>query len=107
MFGFFRNLMREPLSIENLQLLQMITQQVVLSVENSVRISGTEKKALALKLTGAILKKADIVAPDSVVDTAIEASVQMMKHLGKENKSNSLPGFRVDISGRPHTSGGM
>ncbi len=102
MFGF----LRKPLSVEHLQILQMIAQQVVLSVEGSVRMSGPEKKAMALELTGQILRETKIVAPNSVVDTAIEAGVHMMKLLGKENQKPSMPGLKLDISGRPPTSGG-
>lgn len=102
MFGFLKNLTKRPVSFEHLQIMQMIAQQVVLSVEGSVRIPGAAKKAMALKLTGAILKEVGVVAPDSAMDTAIEASVQMMKLLGRENKTFSYP--KVDISGRPPTS---
>ena len=90
-----------------LQTLQMVAQQVVLSLEGSIKIPGAAKKALALKLMGELLEEIGIVAPDSLIDTAIEASVKILKALESESqappmpKAPPVPSFKLDISGRP------
>ena len=80
-------------------------QQVVLSLEGSVKIPGAAKKALALKLVGELLEELGIVAPDSLIDVSVEAAARLLKALDVQ----SLPlqprgqpsGQKLDISGRP------
>jgi hypothetical protein len=81
MFEFFTQARKKRLSFAQLQTIQRVAQQVVLSVEGSVRIPGAAKKALALKLVGNLLEELGIVAPDSLIDTSIEVSVRLLKAL--------------------------
>lgn len=77
---FFKKLvksMKSP-SLEKLQVLHFVAQQVVLSVESSVKLPGPNKKAVAVELTGKILEEMGVVAPGSLVDTLIESSVHIM-----------------------------
>ena len=106
MFEFFNFVRKRRLNLDQLQTMQMVAQQVVLSLEGSVRIPGSAKKALALKIVGDLLEKLDIVAPDSLVDTAIEAAVMLLKALEGEalpSRSPAQPSSKLDISGRPPT----
>ena len=50
MFDFFNFVRKRRLSYDQLQTLQMVAQQVVLSLEGSIRLPGAAKKALAIKL---------------------------------------------------------
>ena len=115
MFDIFNFARKRRLSFEQLQTLQMVAQQVVLSLEGSIKIPGAAKKALALKLMGELLEEIGIVAPDSLIDTAIEASdgdvtpsaFKILKALESESqappmpKAPPIPSFKLDISGRP------
>lgn len=103
MFGFLKKLARKRLDFEQLQILQLVTQQVVLSVEGSVQMPGAKKKAVAVQLAGQILEEMDLVAPDSLVDTMIESSVRVLKSVDKIVENEARPKFSVDISGRPGT----
>ena len=110
MFEFFNFARKRRLNLDQLQTMQMVAQQVVLSLEGSVRIPGAAKKALALKIVGELLEKLDIVAPDSLVDTAIEAAVMLLKALDSQAlplaeapRSPAQPSSKLDISGRPPT----
>ena len=103
MFDIFNFARKRRLSFEQLQTLQMVAQQVVLSLEGSIKIPGAAKKALALKLMGELLEEIGIVAPDSLIDTAIEASVKILKALDLGSNppvptAPPLPSFKFDIS---------
>ena len=114
MFDFFNFVRKRRLSYDQLQTLQMdrsgnasaLAQQVVLSLEGSIKLPGAAKKALALKLVGELLEDLGIVAPDSLMDIAIEASVKLLKALDTESlpplpRQEPVSGLRLDISGRP------
>ncbi len=114
MFEFFNIARKRRLSFEQLQTMQMVAQQVVLSLEGSVKIPGATKKALALKLMGELLEQLGIVAPDSLIDTAIEAAVGLLKALDAQApRAGPVPpappipsgkaAIKLDISGRPQT----
>lgn len=106
MFEFFNFASKRRLSLDQLQTLQMVAQQVVLSLEGSVRIPGTAKKALALQIVGELLEKTGIVAPDSLLDIAIEAAVKLLKAVDAQALplvESEKPIVKVDISGRPQT----
>ena len=114
MFEFFNFARQRRLNLDQLQTLQMVAQQVVLSLESSVRIPGTAKKALALQIVGELLEKTGIVAPDSLIDIAIEAAVQLLKAVDSQAlplvesealppRSPAQPSSKLDISGRPPT----
>ena len=106
MFDFFNFVRKRRLTYDQLQTLQMVAQQVVLSLEGSIKLPGAAKKALALKLVGELLEDLGIVAPDSLMDIAIEASVKLLKALDNESlppvpRQELVPGFQLDITGRP------
>ncbi len=107
MFEFFNFIRKKRLTHDQLRTLQMVAQQVVLSLEGSVRLPGAAKKALALKLVGELTRDLGFVAPDSLVDVAIEASVKLLKALDTESlpppRQAPVSGLRLDISGRPAT----
>ena len=113
MFEFFNFVRKKRLNHDQLQTLQMVAQQVVLSLEGSVQLPGAAKKALALKLVGELSEDLGIVAPDSLVDVAIEAAdcvtpsaLKLLKALDTESlpplpRQEPVPGFQLDITGRP------
>ena len=115
MFEIFNFIRKKRLTHEQLRALQLVSQQVVLSLEGSVRLPGATKKALALKLVGLrngsaleLTRALGFVAPDSLMDVAIEASVKLLKALDSESlpplpRSAPVSGLRLDISGRPAT----
>ncbi len=115
MFEFFNFARKRRLNHDQLQTLQMVAQQVVLSLEGSVKIPGAAKKAVALKIVGELLEELDIVAPESLIDISIETSVKLLKALESEalppRSIKALPpeprpelsSAKVDISGRPPT----
>ena len=103
MFGFLKRLTKKALTYEQLQIVQFVTQQVVLSVENSVKLDGLSKKAVALELTGKILEETGLFTPDSLVDAMLESSVSAMKKVEKILEPRNSPKFKLDITGRPQT----
>lgn len=104
MLGFLKKLTRKQLSFEQLKILQLVTQQVVLSVEGSIKLPGSDKKAVALELAAQILQEMGVVAPDSLVDAMIESSVQILKVIDKSKESK--PKYSFDLSGKPKTGNG-
>ncbi len=104
MFGFLKRVVKKRLNFEKLQILQMVVQQVVLSIEGSIRMPGASKKAMAVEIVGKILKEMEIVAPDSLVDAMIESAVQILNAMdlsrGIKSQSN-FSKFSYDITGRP------
>lgn len=113
MFEFFNFARKRRLNYDQLQTLQMVAQQVVLSLEGSVKIPGAAKKAIAIKLVGELLEEMNIIAPDSLVDIAIEAAARLLKALDAqalppEPRAEPVspffperPSIKLDISGRP------
>ena len=103
MFGFLKKLAQKRLDFEQLQILQLIVQQVVLSVEGTVKVPGADKKAVAVELAAQILKEMGLVAPDSLVDTMIESSVRVLQSVDKIVENEAKPKYSLDISGHPGT----
>lgn len=94
---------KKRLTFDQAQILQLVAQQVVTSLEGTLKVPGGVKKAVALDLVNQILKEVGVVAPDSLVDTSIEASVKILKMLDKQDEAIKKPfnPLSVDISGRP------
>ena len=100
MFGFLKKFFsRERLTYEQLQIIQLVAQQVVLSLEGSVHLPGAQKKAMALELMAQMLEEMGIVVPDSLVDAMLESAVAILKAMDK--MADAKPKFSFDISGRP------
>lgn len=72
---------RPRVSHEAVRTVQIVAEQVVMSVEQTFRMAGERKKQLALKLLADLLAEIDIKVPDLLLDTAIEAAVRAMKIL--------------------------
>ena len=103
MFGFLKKLSQKRLTYEQLKILQLVSQQVVLSVEGSAKLPGASKKALALELTAQILQEMKLTAPQSLVDAMLESAVSILKAVDKALEKEANPKFSFDISGRPKT----
>lgn len=101
MLGFLNKLRKKTLSFEQLRILQLIAQQVVLSVEGSAKLPGADKKAVAIELMAQILEEIGLVAPDSLVDALLESAVSILKAVDKALAKEAKPNFSFDISGRP------
>ncbi len=101
MFSFLKRVARKRLDFEKLQMLQLVVQQVVLSIEGSIQMPGASKKALAVELVGQILQEMKIMAPDSLVDAMIESAVQILKSMEQVRQREAKPKYSFDISGRP------
>ena len=101
MFGFIKRAAKKQLNFEQLQILQLVVQQVVLSIDGSIKLPGASKKAMALELVGQISEELNLVAPDSLVDAMIESAVQILKSMASLRESK--PKFSFYISGRPGT----
>lgn len=105
MLGFLKRVTQKRLNYEQLQIVQMVVQQVVLSIEGSIQLNGPGKKAMALQILGQILTEMRISAPDSLVDALIESSVQVLNTVEKTRANQSPSKKAFDISGRPKTGG--
>lgn len=108
MFEFFNFARKRRLTHDQLQTLQMVAQQVVLSLEGSVKIPGAAKKAVALQIVGELLEDLKITAPDSLIDISIEIAVKLLKamdlqSLPPEARPKPVSSIKLDISGRPAT----
>lgn len=102
MFGFLKGLFsKKRLSYEQLQIIQFIAQQVVISIEGSVSVPGASKKAMALELMAQMLEELEIVAPDSLVDAMLESAVAILKAMDKALQAR--PKYSFDLTGRPQT----
>jgi hypothetical protein len=106
MFGFLNKIRKKRLNYEQLQILQFLAQQVVLSVEGSVRLPGSGKKALAIELMGQLLEELELVAPESLLDALIESSVSILRVL-EPTKEAITPKTRLDLSGQPPTGNSL
>ena len=106
MLGLNKLFRKQRLNFEQLKILQMVTQQVVLSIEGTVRLPGAGKKVMAIDLVGRILKEMDLVAPNTLVDTLIESAVSILKALDKAKEKTEIPRFSLDISGHPKLGDG-
>lgn len=83
---------RKRLSFDEIRSVQAIADQVVLCLEQTMRLPGDQKKDLALKVALSLCEDSGILCPLSVVETAVEASVRVM---------NLLEGSRLASVGRP------
>ena len=102
MLGYLKNVFsKKRLTFEQLQIIQFLAQQVVLSVEGSVNLPGARKKAMALELMAQMMEELGVVAPDSLVDAMLESAVVIMKAMDKALEAK--PKFNFDLSGRPQT----
>ena len=101
MFGFLKRAAKKQLNFEQLQILQLVVQQVVLSIDGSIKLPGASKKAMALELVGQISEELNLMAPESLVDAMIESAVQILKSMSSLREKK--PKFSFDISGRPGT----
>ena len=107
MFGFLNKIRKQQLNYEQLQILQFLAQQVVLSVEGSVRLPGAGKKALALELMSQLLEEMDLIAPRSLMDALIESAVSILKILEPSTREAMGPKARLDLSGQPPTGNSL
>lgn len=72
---------RKRLTFEQLLAVQTMAEQVVLATEQTFAMPGVQKKAIALKVARELLSEQGLHPSDQVLDTAIEASVRLMKIL--------------------------
>lgn len=77
------------LSFDEIRSVQAIADQVVLALEQTMKMPGPQKKALAVQVATSLLADGGIRVPVQVVDTAIEASVRVMNLL--EQKESNHP----------------
>ena len=103
MFGFFRRALQKRLNFEQLQILVLVTQQVVLCVDGTLRAPGSQKKAVAMELVAQILKEMKMEAPESLIDAVIESAVKILKTVDRKIESELKPRYEFDITGRPKT----
>lgn len=69
------------LSVDDLLVITTVAEQVVLCVEQTMRLPGPQKKELAMKVAAELLEESGIDAPEKVLETAIEAAVRIMRLL--------------------------
>ena len=73
---------RKTITFDELQVLQLMTIQVVCSLELAAGISDLEKKRLAFECTASLLDEVNIVAPPCVIETAIDSSIYSIQATG-------------------------
>lgn len=82
--GFGRS---RRLTADEMVVIATVAEQVVLCLEQTMRLSGPQKKELALKVAASLLEDSGIVAPEGILDTAIEAAVRVMRLLERRAAS--------------------
>ncbi len=107
MWSFLDSLRKKKLTAEQLQIVLGVAQQVVLSLEQTEPGSSEKKKSMALTLLRDLLNNLGILAPDSLLDVAIEASVRVLRPLESPTKLQN-PFGEITPSGlsKPSNSGG-
>ena len=70
---------RRFLTFEELRTIQVLSQQIILSLDTAIDISSYDKKELAFENLKEILEEIGIKAPNSVLQTAIEASWRILE----------------------------
>lgn len=63
--------------LEDLLAIQTFAEQVVLAVEQTVKLPGSEKKIIAMELLAELLKDSGLDPPLRFMETAIEAAVRL------------------------------
>ena len=76
MLSFFRNFQK---SLNQLEMVITLAEQVVLALEQTASASGPDKKRLALQMLAELARVYGLDPPQLVMDTAIEAAVRLTK----------------------------
>lgn len=76
MLSFLRNFQR---SLNQLEMVIKLAEQVVLALEQTASASGADKKRLALQMLAELARVYGLDPPQLVMDTAIEAAVRLTK----------------------------
>jgi hypothetical protein len=69
------------LRLEHLQILQLISQQVVFSLEDMVDLTTEDRKSLAFTNVKELFSNLGHEAPDEFIEISVEAGVQLAKRL--------------------------
>ena len=69
------------LRLENLQMLQLISQQVVFSLEDMLDLTEEEKKKLAFTNVRELFSELGHEAPDEFIEISVEAGVRLARSL--------------------------
>lgn len=84
---FLSSLFRKGVSrLEELKVVEMLAQQVVAAVEQTARMSGEEKKRLALQLLTELLREQGLRPPLLLLDVVLEAAVRLLKPKTESNR---------------------
>jgi len=70
----------DGLRLEHLQILQLVAQQVVFSLED-INIGGAQKKSLAMANVKELFWELGYEAPDELVDLSVEVGVRLARCL--------------------------
>lgn len=82
---FFSTLGRQHrLTLDEIRLVQTVAEQVVLATEQTFRVPGDRKKAIAIQVASELLLENGIEASEQVLETAIEAAVRLMNILERK-----------------------
>ena len=77
---FLSSLFRKGVSrLEELRVVELLAQQVVAAVEQTARMSGEDKKRLALQLLTELLREQGVRPPLLLLDIVIEAAVRLLQ----------------------------
>lgn len=76
MFSFFQNAKK---TLEQLQTLIALAEQVVLALEQTATADGPDKKRLALQMLVELARSHGLNPPQLLLDTVIEAAVRLTK----------------------------
>ena len=66
-------------TLEQLQMLVQLAEQVVLALEQTAHASGAEKKRLAVQMLADLARSHGLNPPILLLDTVIEAAVRLTK----------------------------
>lgn len=76
MFSFFQ---RASKTLEQLEMLVKLAEQVVLALEQTAKTKGPDKKRLALQMLVELAHVHGLDPPQLLLDTVIEAAVRLTK----------------------------
>ena len=96
--SIFRRKKPTSLSFEEIQIVQLIVQQSVLSIESLEKTPQEDLSWLACEMADGILKEMGLVAPTVLLETLVDASFQLSREL-KARKLRPVSGHApIEIS---------
>ncbi len=102
--SIFRRKKPISLSFEEIQIVQLIVQQSVLSVEGLEKTPQDHRSWLACEMADGILKEMGLMAPSVLLETLVDASFQLSREFQSRNLRPSPAPSPIDISAKKNSN---